>query len=230
MRIVVFDTETTGLPKTKVIAPDTLHQWPHIVQFSYVVYDSSLNVLLDQFDRIIRLPPNITIPDEAVNIHHITNEKSAREGLPLNEVLNEFFYYAQCADKIVGHNVEFDINMLKVELCRMIYNNNNEYANKQIWKQDLHFLSNFEGFICTMKDSVQLCNLQAVNRNGEAYIKFPKLVELHQTLFASVPNGLHNSLYDVLITLRCYMKLHENNDLCRTCYSFKNLVQQLELL
>jgi DNA polymerase III epsilon subunit-like protein len=227
MRIVVFDTETTGLPKTKVIAPDTLDQWPHIVQFSYVVYDSSLNIVVDQFDHIIRLPPNVIIPEEAVNIHHITNEKSASEGSPLNEVLNEFFYYAQCADKIVGHNIEFDLNMLKVELCRMIYG---EHARKSVWKQDLHFLCHFEGIGCTMKESAELCNLQSINRYGDIYMKYPKLVELHQKLFGSVPNGLHNSLHDVLITLRCYVQLHIGYDLYCTCYSYKKIVQTLDIM
>jgi hypothetical protein len=42
MRVLVFDTETTGLPQTKILNPDTLHQWPTIVQFSYIIYDLSL--------------------------------------------------------------------------------------------------------------------------------------------------------------------------------------------
>ena len=43
MRVLVFDTETTGLPKSKIINPDTLNLWPHIVQFSYIIYDTVLN-------------------------------------------------------------------------------------------------------------------------------------------------------------------------------------------
>ena len=43
MRIIIFDTETTGLPKSKFISPDTLNKWPHIVQFSYIIYDTDLN-------------------------------------------------------------------------------------------------------------------------------------------------------------------------------------------
>ena len=43
MRVLVFDTETTGLPKSKFISPDTLNLWPHIVQFSFVIYDTEEN-------------------------------------------------------------------------------------------------------------------------------------------------------------------------------------------
>ena len=53
MRFLVFDTETTGLPKTKFISPFTLHQWPHIVQFSYIIYDSSLNNIVESKDYVI---------------------------------------------------------------------------------------------------------------------------------------------------------------------------------
>jgi len=47
MRVLVFDTETTGLPQTKILNPDTLNQWPTIVQFSFVIYDLSLNDIVE---------------------------------------------------------------------------------------------------------------------------------------------------------------------------------------
>ena len=59
MKVLVFDTETTGLPETKIINPITLHQWPHIVQFSYVIYDSSLNNIVESKDYIVKLPESI---------------------------------------------------------------------------------------------------------------------------------------------------------------------------
>ena len=38
MRVIVFDTETTGLPKTKVLTPGLLKLWPYVVQLSYLIY------------------------------------------------------------------------------------------------------------------------------------------------------------------------------------------------
>jgi DNA polymerase III epsilon subunit-like protein len=37
--------------------------------------------------------------------------------------------------------------------------------------------------------------------------KFPKLNELHLKLFESVPENLHNSLIDVIVCLRCFLKI-----------------------
>lgn len=37
--------------------------------------------------------------------------------------------------------------------------------------------------------------------------KFPRLSELHQILFGSIPDNLHNSLIDVMVCLRCFLKI-----------------------
>ena len=38
------------------------------------------------------------------------------------------------------------------------------------------------------------------------YKKWPTLLEFHQHLFDSIPENLHNSIVDVLVCLRCYLK------------------------
>ena len=44
MKVLVFDTETTGLPKVKkTLVYMRLSKWPHIIQLSYIVYDSDKN-------------------------------------------------------------------------------------------------------------------------------------------------------------------------------------------
>ena len=55
MRVLVFDTETTGLPKSKIINPDTLNLWPYIVQFSYVIYDTDVNDMVVSSDNIVKV-------------------------------------------------------------------------------------------------------------------------------------------------------------------------------
>ena len=57
---------------------------------------------------------------------------------------------------------------------------------------------------------------------GKPYLKFPRLVELHQKLFNTVPKNLHNSFNDILVTLRCFMKFKYEVDLLETCETFKN--------
>ena len=39
MKVLVFDTETTGLPTERNASISDLEVWPHIVQLSYILYD-----------------------------------------------------------------------------------------------------------------------------------------------------------------------------------------------
>jgi len=229
MRVLVFDTETTGLPQTKILNPDTLHQWPTIVQFSYIIYDLSLNDIVESKDYVIKVPEIILISEESSKIHGITNEISSKKGILVDEVLNEFFYYLRDVDWIIGHNVSFDINMIKVELLRIIYNKKLTTQQLKMYKYDLHFITNYKNICCTLQDSIQFCNIQAIDKFGRPYLKYPKLVELHQKLFDNSPSNLHNSFNDILVTLRCFMKLKHDSDLLKSCNSFRNVANQINL-
>jgi len=220
MRFLVFDTETTGLPQSKFIGPSTLNLWPHIVQFSYIIYDSSLNDIVESKDYIVKLPESILISEESSKIHGITNEMCNDRGVPIDEILDEFFHHLRNTDRLIGHNIEFDINMTKVELLRII--NNNLVSQKQIKlnKNNLYFLSMNDKISCTLKDSITFCNIQSTDKYGKKYLKYPKLIELHEKLFNQIPNNLHNSFNDILVTLRCFMKLKYDIDLLNNCDKF----------
>lgn len=227
MKILVFDTETTGLPKTKFISPSTLDQWPYIVQFSFIIYDSSLNDIVESKDDIIKLPENVLIPEESTKIHNITNELSQKSGLQINEILNVFFDHLRNVDRLVGHNIEFDLNMIKVEISRIINENQVTPEQLKLYKYNLHFLNNYKNISCTLKDSIKFCNIQAINKSGKPYLKYPKLIELHDKLFNETPKNLHNSFNDILVTLRCFMKLKHGIDLIDNCMAFKKYSKQI---
>lgn len=230
MRFLVFDTETTGLPQTKFISPSTLHQWPYIAQFSYIIFDTSLNDIITSKDYVIKLPESILISDESTKIHGITNEISQMSGAPIDEVLNEFFYYLRGVDRLIGHNIEFDINMIKVALIRLINSVSLSKEQLKLYKYDLHFLNNYKNISCTLKDSIQFCNIQLLDKYGKPYLKYPKLIELHEKLFNTCPTNLHNSFNDILVTLRCFMKLKHNIDLVDDCSSFNKYSNQIGIV
>jgi hypothetical protein len=48
-------------------------------------------------------------------------------------------------------------------------------------------------------------------------------MELHKHLFGDVPKGLHNSMVDVLVCLRCYGKIKFDMDLNAHSSSLKML-------
>jgi DNA polymerase III epsilon subunit-like protein len=225
MKFLVFDTETTGLPRIKFICPGYLEQWPHIVQFSYVIYDNTSNTL-EINDNIIKIPDNIDIPKESSDIHSITKIMTNKYGVELDEVFQKFFQQVQTADYIIGHNINFDINMIRVELLRKIYKSEHDgiihnIEEIQLWKQYLNELQNKKNIICTMKTNTYFCNITAVSKYGKTYIKYPTLNQLHNKLFSTEPKMLHDSSVDILVTLRCYMKKIYDIDLLNTCKAFK---------
>jgi DNA polymerase III epsilon subunit-like protein len=206
MKIIIFDTETTGLPKSKLISEEVFELWPNIVQFSYIIYDTQSGDILKVLDKIIKLE-NTLISEESSKIHGITNAISLEKGIDLELIINEFFEDIKNVDLIIGHNILFDLNVLKIELMRLKKINEQKYLNY------LDVINTKKNFYCTMQESIELCNIEVLNKKGEKYIKFPKLSELYIKLFNEVPNNLHNSLIDVIITLRCFMKLKLNVDI-----------------
>jgi DNA polymerase III epsilon subunit-like protein len=223
MRVLVFDTETTGLPKTKKISPESLHLFPHIVQFSYVIYDTEINDIVETSDSIVKINEDIIIPEEVIKFHGITNEMSKNDGINIEIVLNNFFDRLKNIDLLVGHNISFDINMVTVELNRLIVENGTSIIHR--WNLD--FLTNFENIYCTLKETIELCNLKSLNKFGKTYLKFPKLLELHTKLFETTPHNLHNSFNDILVTLRCFMKLKYDIDLKISCDNFIELTKSI---
>lgn len=232
MRVLIFDTETTGLPKSRSINPDSLHLWPHIVQFSYIIYDVTDNDICVIEDNIIRVADDVEISQESAAIHGITNEISKSGGVDLNQVLSGFFGALKNVDMLVGHNISFDINVVVVELLRIIYNQSNTVPVDELlsYKTYLHMLNNYQNIHCTMQNSIDMCGIKVMGKNGREYNKFPKLSELHQKLFDSVPNNLHNSLNDILITLRCYIMITLKMDVLETCDKFKTMSRGRRLL
>ena len=228
--IIVFDTETTGLPKSKIINNETLHLWPHVVQFSYVMYNVGQMKLEKIVDKVVNIPSNIIMPEEAINLHKITNEQAQQSNITIQSVLNEFIEDISCNNviAIVGHNISFDINMLKIELLRLI--NNDDVMEKSIFKKMFYEINYTNKTFCTMKKSIDLCQIPARRKDGTVYYKYPKLVELYKKLFEEEePQNLHNSLNDVLVTLRCYYKLVYKDDLYEQDNSTFRLVYKMNI-
>ena len=201
MKILVFDTETTGLPLTRKASVISTHLWPYIVQLSYILYDTENNIVIDYSDNIIKLSNKIIISKESENIHKISNEISQTKGVKLEPLIIAFNDVLKEADIIIGHNISFDKNMIMVECIRHKLQHN--FIRNNIRKVEY----------CTMKNSVNLCKIVDIGRNGDEYYKYPKLMELHKHLFDDVPDNLHNSMIDVLACLRCYGKMKLDVDL-----------------
>ena len=203
MKLLVYDTETTGLPPKgeRFVNKTNVGQWPYTVQFSYVIYDTDANKLLKTYDSIIKLPTCVVITEESYSFHHISNKMSETKGKDINVVLREFLTDCSQVDILVGHNINFDYNMVKAEMMR----------NAVYTTEDTKMLAS-KRMYCTARETYGYCSIPAINWKGEKYFKYPTLTELYEKLFEVKPQNLHNSLNDVLVTLRCVVKFRFNKD------------------
>jgi DNA polymerase III epsilon subunit-like protein len=161
-----------------------------------------------EVDHIIQQPSGFVIPQGSINIHRVTNERCATEGVNILGVLNDFLADVEECDKVIGHNVSFDIDRVASVLNKMTHSRHPEEVRRD-YQQKLKYLSNemLPKLYCTMKSSIELCDLVKTNTKGKSYKKFPKLLELYQKLFETTPAGLHNALVDVYACLRCYVAI-----------------------
>jgi len=120
--------------------------------------------------------------------------------------------------------------MIKIELLRIIYGKTTSKNNLQSYKLDLHYITNYDKVVCTLQDSIEFCNIKSINKFGKEYLKWPTLLELHQKLFDTTPNNLHNSLIDILVTLRCFMKLKYDHDILENCSMYKKYSNEFNLI
>ena len=79
-----------------------------------------------------------------------------------------------------------------------------------------------------MKHGKELCNIRQQNiYTGEICLKPPKLVELYEKLFNETPSGLHNSMIDVFVCLRCYFMIVGNIDICKSNTRIRTFINKL---
>jgi len=190
MKILVFDTETTGLPvDSSLSAPQSPNNWPHIVSISWAVLDSATNTVMKTHCYIVK-PGKWTIPEESSRIHGITQAQALEFGIPLRDVMEEF--NGEKCDVMVAHNLKFDLNVV---------------MNAIIW--DLG-MKDFKPFpirkLCTMEIGKAMCKIP-----GRYGYKYPKLKELYEKVLGHPPKSeqLHNALFDTLYLCEIIQKSAE---------------------
>jgi DNA polymerase III epsilon subunit-like protein len=208
MKVLIFDTETTGLPEGKNPSIYETQKWPHIIQLSYIVYDSETNEIVTLEDDYISIGNDVIIQPESQKIHNISREMLADKGILIEQALEKFNKFSEMSDLLVGHNVSFDKRMVMVEGIR----------NK--------IRVNIHDTYCTMKNSVKLCKIQRFWPNGDTYFKYPTLSELHNELFQKIPKNTHNALIDILICMRCFVKIELRKDICAINRTIRTMMRE----
>ena len=184
---LIFDTETTGLPKRWDAPITDTSNWPRCIQIAWQLHDE-MGRLIEHQDYLIN-PVGFNIPYDAERIHGISTELAQANGVSLQDVLEKFNDAMSKAKFIVGQNVTFDVNIMGCEFHR--------------FEMDSPLTKMRVLDTCT---EVSASILQLPGGRGGRY-KLPTLTELHQYLFNQPFSEAHNATADVEATTRCFLEM-----------------------
>ena len=267
-RVLVFDTETSGLmpkrPRKGEAFPPN-ESYPYIMQLSYIVYNVLTNKIEEIVDEYVRIPDTVQVSPESVKVHGITREITEQKGKSIVQLLAKFFVAYMKCDCIVAHNLQFDSELVRKEMWRNRaglekFVTNQERVNMMcgIFTKKFNAAYHIDTF-CTMMNTIELCNIDfpvvqptttqkeldhldgtipenvaPKNTNVAVNVrkKFPRLNELYAKLFSetesAIPVDLHNSIIDVLVCLRCFLKVRGAMEMSES--DFRDLVQKYSRL
>ena len=185
---LIFDTETTGLPRNWNAPITDAENWPRCIQIAWQLHDS-MGSLEERSDFLVQ-PQGFDIPFDAEKIHGISTDLATEQGVALSVMMERFQEVLQKSEFIVGQNVGFDVNVMGCEMHRM--------------GMDTSLLTDkFVLDTCTEKSAL-LCQISG-GRGGK--FKLPNLTELHEHLFGDPFAEAHNATADVEATTRCFLEL-----------------------
>lgn len=184
-KILILDTETTGLPP-RGTNPALYPKWDgcRIVQIAWHIYDQDGN--LEGKECYLVKPSCFQIPAKATEIHGITQEMAETHGLPMWKVMNILRSILPSVSHVVAHNLEFDKNVILSEMARInemeLFN---EFASK-----------------------IGACTMLMNTIPGQ---RWPKLSDLYRRLFQKEPEGqLHQADTDVQLCAEIYFQTRKH--------------------
>lgn len=193
MRILIFDTETSGIPRDHLSATDP--QQARVVQLAAAMFHDRREVA--SIDLVVN--NGIEIHEEASKIHGITTEMATEFGIAPQGAGGIFWRLAAKSDLLVAHNVAFDLRMLGL-------------MSQQAGLADLPKLLAQKPARCTCEAAAPIVNLPPTERMIAAGFnkpKAPKLEECVRHFFGEELVGAHSAAADVRACARVYWKLDE---------------------
>ena len=109
-RLVLFDTETTGLAYSR----------DEIIEFAAVVVEwvDGKPTITRQYDELVQLAPGSFIPPKIQQLTGITNEDVAARGLPKQQVCADIANLFRGNALLIAYNAHFDLSFLFYMLLR----------------------------------------------------------------------------------------------------------------
>jgi len=193
-RIIIFDTETNGLPKNWKAPAGDVDNWPRILQIAWQ-HCTLEGKTIAEHSYVIKT--DVELDPGAQKVHGLTKERLDKEGVSIEYALSMLEKSMEISTKLVAHNISFDKKIVQAEMIRA--------GRELVVLPMMHEMEK----ICTMHGSTKYCNIP-----GPRGVKWPKLTELHQKLFNEGFEDAHDALGDVTATARCYFELKKLGVIC----------------
>ena len=109
-RLVIFDTETTGLQYSR----------DEIIEFAAVVVEQrdGKAEIIEEYDQLVTLSPGGFVPPKIVELTGITNEDIRQRGIPKTRVCCDIARMIQGNTLLLAYNAHFDLSFLYYLLLR----------------------------------------------------------------------------------------------------------------
>ncbi len=198
--LLIFDTETTGLPQRYNAPLNDFGNWPRVVQLAWQLHDET-GALIEHHSEII-IPEGFEIPFAASKIHHITTDWALNNGKSLKTVLDRFSKALNRANFYAGHNIEFDRKVLGAEFLRL----------------GLDDLFDQKVFVDTKSEATTAFCALPGGKGGK--FKWPSLLELHTKLFGQAFSEAHNAAFDVDANAKVFFALIERGIIAKELPEF----------
>ncbi|MDM1293636.1 3'-5' exonuclease [Sphingobacterium sp. N143] len=186
--LLFLDTETSGLPKKWNKKFTDGDNWPHVLQVAWIIFDAAQQEIKRTNKYIYE--PLIPISPASEQIHGLTPPFLMKYGEKKKDVLRKLSHdIKKYQPQLVGHFLSFDLQVLSAEFYR---------SHLPIPFSQLDYF-------CTLLHS-------------KRYVKNPNMVHLplsllHESLFTTLPDNMHNAEMDAEITAKCYFEMIHRQEL-----------------
>lgn len=174
---LLFDTETTGLTRPSIAALD---KQPYVIEFYGMLVDRNTWAVVDELDILINVP--VKLDKDITRITGLTDD-DLKDAPKFNEISAQIRGLVGRADRVVAHNLSFDMEMLDIEFARL--------GDTMQWPEA----------VCTVEETEYLQGYRL------------SLTALHEFLFGEGFKGAHRARDDVQAMFRCYRKLVEMGEI-----------------
>ena len=214
MSIIIFDTETSGLPKKGDFSDIKM------LELGYLILDEDLNVLKE--NRYL-INVDIEVPKIITELTGITKKELTENGEDLDKVLEKFFIDIKECDILIAHNNRFDLGVLRQEFINL----KSEYLfDKYIYKKiNLDSIDIFKNYIT--KKEIKNFKLETVYnyynniRFNQTHRALDDCYMIHNSL-VKIKESENLNIYNFYLNKKFNFKKYPKNSL-KNIYKFDKM-------